>query len=128
MTVKGFSADDARAWASYVRALRTEIAERKASGELPDTLAAPELMHHLLVQVLDAIDAMRPGRRQASLEMPSGRPLLVFAWYQASVQEWADKRVEEGLLTTTRDAAADRFWSFIEELTDLPRRVSAQAG
>lgn len=127
MTVKGISADDARAWAAYVRALRTEIAERKASGELPATLAAPELMHRLLVEVLEAIDDVRPGRRGASLDLPTGRPLLVFAWYQASVQEWADKRVAEGLLSTTRDAAADRFWALIEELTDLPRRVSVSA-
>lgn len=127
MTLKGISVADAREWASYVRALRAEIAERKDAGELPDTLAAPELMHRLLVEVLDAIDELRPGRRTATLRLPVGRALLVFAWYQSSVQEWADKRVAEGLLTTTRSAGADRFWSRIEQASGLPLRPSAEA-
>ncbi|HEY8340270.1 MAG TPA: hypothetical protein VIK95_10395 [Egibacteraceae bacterium] len=126
MTLKGISVADARAWASYVRALRAEINQRKEAGELPDTLAAPELMHRLLVEVLTAIDEL-PPRRTATLRLPGGRALLVFAWYQSSVQEWADKRVAEGLLTTTRSEAADRFWTRIEQVSGLPVRRSAEA-
>lgn len=122
--LRGVSPDDARAWASYVRALRAEIAEQKAAGNLPPDLRAPEPVHRTLLAILDAIDHLPSAAAATDLDLPAQRPLQVFACYMSVIHTWADGLVRNGVLTTTRPAAADRFWARMESVGEVPWSAS----
>lgn len=109
VVVEQVSVADARAWATYVRSLRAEIAERKQDGELPADLAAPGSIYRTLLVVFEAIDALPEDAEYADLELSEGRNLAVFGHYLNALMSWIDFRVEAGLLRTVRPPEADRF-------------------
>jgi diguanylate cyclase len=112
------AAPEAAAWAGYVRELRDEIADRKREGQLPSAIRAPSTLHRTLEQVLDAIDRLQDGPG-TSLTLPSRNEVEEFVYHHTAVQHWADSLHADGSLTTSRPAAADRFWGRLEQETEL---------
>lgn len=101
---------DARAWAGYVRALRADIAARKGAGALPDTSRAPDSVRRTLHLLLAAIDDLPGHHAAALLDLPERTALEEFVFHHAMVQQWADRLVRQGVLTTRRSLGAARFW------------------
>ena len=111
----GVSASDARAWASYIRTLRSEIAEAKDAGRLPAYLAAPEPIHRTLLRILASIDALPQEPGTVDLPLPHPQRLLPFVLYQTALMPWIDRLLARGLLHTERPTGADRFLTHLGE-------------
>lgn len=108
-------AEDAIAWADYMRTLRREIADRKTTGHISSHSRAPEGIRHTFDQVLAAIDKLTDDAAgAAALVLPPQRQLEEFVFHQTAVQHWADTLVLNGILTTSRTAPAERFWALLE--------------
>lgn len=107
-------AQDAIVWADYMRTLRREIAERKATGHISAHSRAPDGIHQTFERVLAAIDELADDPWGATLVLPPQHELEQFVFHQAAVQHWADTLVLKGILTTRRAAPAARFWDLLE--------------
>ena len=102
---------EARAWAAYVEAMRTEIAVRKRDDGFPGGARAPASVHRTLLGILAAIDGLPPAAEEARLPLPDRRSLEEFWYHHSGVQAWVDDLVAEGRLEVRRSAAAERFWA-----------------
>ena len=115
VTLPEVKPSEAAAWAAYVRALRLEIAAGKATSALAATTRAPQALHRTLEQVLIAIDQLDPRASSASLVLPGQLDLEEFIFHHTAVQHWADALADQGELTVTRPAQAERFWAHLAE-------------
>jgi hypothetical protein len=107
---------DARAWASYIRGLRSDIDRAKREGRLDPGLAAPESIHETLMEILAAIDALPSDLPTVELRLPAVSRLRVFFHYALAIRDWGDRLYRDGLLRVARDPAADRFLAAIGEV------------
>ncbi|WP_157041698.1 GGDEF domain-containing protein [Nitriliruptor alkaliphilus] len=104
----------AGAWASYIRELRSEIADRKDVGRISIKSRAPASVHRTLEQVLRAIDDLDPHATSARLTLVGRQAIEEFVFHQTAVQHWADALAAEAELTARRTPEADRFWREFE--------------
>jgi hypothetical protein len=111
--------EDARAWATFIRALRADIARAKRAGDLDPELGAPEALHGTLLEVLAAIDAL-PGEGSAELRLSPVARLRVFFHYALAVHDWAERLHADGVLRVARDPVADRFLAAIDDAVHGP--------
>ena len=123
----GMRTAEARAWASYMTALRAEIADRKQSGALPAATRAPVTVHRTLEHLLAAIAALPPDAAVAGLALPARADLEDFVFHQSAVHHWADALVRDGTLTTRRSCPADRFWAHLEAYVSSTTRCDGPA-
>lgn len=107
-------AEDAIAWADYMRRLRREIADRNGTGHTSAHSRAPEGIRRTFDQVLAAIDQLADNPTGVTLVLPPQHELEKFVFHQTAVQHWADTLVLNGILTTSRIAPAERFWALLE--------------
>lgn len=107
-------AEDAIAWADYMRTLRCEIADRKTTGDISAHSRAPEGIRRTVDQVLAAIDELADDPTGAAFVLPPQHELEEFVFRQTAVQHWADTLVLNGILTTSRTAPAERFWDLLD--------------
>lgn len=114
------NADDARAWARYMRLLRADIATAKDRGALPETTRAPDSLQRTLQPLLAAIDELPRDTETARLELPERTGLEEFVFHHGLVQDWADRLVRHGVLTTRRSLGAARFWKHLHGLVSTP--------
>lgn len=111
---------DARAWATYIRALRADIARQKQAGELPADLAVPRQIGASLRAVLAAIDALPVDAVVGDLELLDDQRLAAFAAYATTIQSWAEGQHRRGALSVSRPQAAARFWDQVLVAVHLP--------
>ena len=114
VTLEGIAPHEARAWADYMRELRLEIADRKLTGAIAGQTRAPENVHRTFQRVLVAIDHLQDDASTATLVLPARRDVEEFVFHQTAVHHWADALVARGELTIDRPTEADRFWSYLE--------------
>lgn len=100
---------DARAWAGWVRALRAEIADQKAAGDLNPDLAAPEHVHQTLLELLAAIDALPRDAEHADLPLPERERLDPFVDQLQLVHSLVDRWVALGMLAARSPPEVQRF-------------------
>lgn len=112
---------DAREWARYMRALREEIAAKKAAGQLPVQSRGPDSLFRVFNVLLGEIDRL-PDEERAHLELPDQTALEEFVFHQTLVHDWADSLVQQGVLGSVRSPGADLFWC------SLYRHVTVQPG
>lgn len=102
---------ECRSWATYVRALRAEIAATKDAGVLPAGTRAPESVQRTLQQLLAAIDELPADRAVADLPLPEPTALQEFFYHHNAVQHWVDTLTRESVLKLEPSRLAQRFWS-----------------
>lgn len=105
-------AEDAHAWAAFLRSLRAEIGVRKTEGALPAASAAPESVHRVLQDLLHRVDLLPPSG-EVVVELPHERDLGPFVFHHASVLLWVAQLRRRGILTVRSDASTDRFWTAV---------------
>ena len=128
VTLTEIPTDEARAWADYMRRLRTEIADRKSTGHISPQLRAPEGLHRTLQRILVAIQQLHEDQATATIILPARHDLQEFVFHQTAVQHWADALVTQGLLMVRRSPAAGRFWMCLERAAAQPEHPLPTAG
>lgn len=127
------SPSDARCWAAYTVRLRLQIASAKDLGLLPEQTRGPETARRTLETLLAAIgqlpDPEQPdGEQRTKLPLPQARALAEFVFHHQLVQQWADSLVSQGILTASRPADAERFWSDLRDAVTVADNPGPRSG
>lgn len=101
-------AADLRAWAAWIRALRTDLRRLRAEGEVAHHTAAPAAAVDVANELLAAIDTLPHTGPAHELALPEPERLRPLVDHLGGRREWYSRLEAWGILATRRPPGADR--------------------